>query len=117
MTPLMTELLARQRQREFLDASSQYRLGRELRRPTHAPTRVVVLALVWLAELVARHLDRIADTARSAPGNVTAGVPPVAAVSGLREIAVGAVGGAACLRGRCPADPAPAVDAATAACR
>src|SRR5256885_1191486 len=63
MTPLMSELLARDRRREMLDAAASHRLGHELRRPAHAPTRALVLAFVWVAEAVARRLDRMADRA------------------------------------------------------
>ena len=66
MTPLMTEFLARERQREMLDAAGSYRVGQALRRPAHTPTRWAVLALVWIAEAVASQLDRIAENARRA---------------------------------------------------
>jgi hypothetical protein len=64
MTPLMTEQLVRDRRRELLDSADHYRLGHELRRPVRIPTRLAVLALVWLAEAVASHLDQIAERAR-----------------------------------------------------
>jgi hypothetical protein len=64
MTYFMNDLLARERRRELLEASDRYRLGHELRRPARMPTRVAVLALVWIAEATASHLDRLAEAAR-----------------------------------------------------
>ncbi len=71
MTPRMTELLAREHQRELLDAAARYRLVRESRRPHGALARLAVFELVWIAKAVARQLDRIAEPARQRRPNAT----------------------------------------------